>query len=118
MTGDALRVIRSRAGHRPDSPLGKSRARADRLGGGGGFGRAVTRRARFTHPLGHRGAFKSGFMTIGAIGAPYLTARDVDQMELLFQTVLRSRAGQVLELPFFLRNALPRPPPVGHWISE
>ena len=52
-------------------PFRKARARAGHLGGGGGFGRAVTGDAGLAHALGHGGAFKPGLMTIGAIGAPF-----------------------------------------------
>src|SRR5262245_66424060 len=56
-------------------------------------------------------------MTIGALGAPLLTARDVDQMKLFFSIVLRGGAGQFPPLPFRLRNATPLPAPVNHGIA-
>ena len=71
VAGDALWVIRPRADRPVYRPFRKARARAGHLGGGGGFGRAVTGDAGLAHALGHGGAFKPGLMTIGAIGAPF-----------------------------------------------
>src|SRR5215475_4673840 len=88
MAGDTLSVIRSRADHSGHGPVDEAPARVDRLGRGRGFGRAVAGDAGFAHALGHGGAFESRLMTIGAIAAPLPTARDVNQMELFFQTVL------------------------------
>src|SRR5215468_9223814 len=58
-------------------------------------------------------------MTIGAIGTPLLASCEVDQMKLLFQTVLRGRANrvQVPSPPFRLRNAAPLPDPINYWIT-
>src|SRR5262245_16944473 len=119
VAGDALRVIRPRASRYVNRPFRKARARAGRLGRGGGFGRAVTGDAGFAHSDSHGGAFKPGLMTVGAIGPPLLTARDVNQMKLLFQTVLRGGAERVQfpSLPIRLRNAPPLPAPVDYGIT-
>src|SRR5262245_66478684 len=119
VTGDALRVIRPRAGRYDFRPFRKARARAGRLGRRGGFGRAVTGDAGFAHSHSHGGAFKPGLMTVGAIGAPLLASRDVNQMKLLFQTVLRGGAERVQfpSLPIRLRNAPPLPAPVDYGIT-
>src|SRR5215510_4580393 len=118
MAGDAQR----RAGAHTASPIRRlvveNQSGVGHLRPGGGLIRAVTIGAGFTHALCYGVALKTGLMAIGAIAAPSLASRDVNQMELIFQTELRDDAGQFLAPPFGLRDAFPRPPPVNHGITE
>src|SRR5262245_15893340 len=118
MAGDAQRRAGAHAASSIRGLVVKTQTGVGRLRPGGGGARAVTIGAGFTDALCHRVAFKAGLVAIGAIATPSLASRDVNQMELIFQTELRDEAGQFLAPPFGLRDALPRPPPVNHGITE
>src|SRR5262245_16476517 len=118
MAGDAQRRAGAHAASSIRRLVVKNQTGVGRLRPGGGGARAVTIGAGFTDALCHGVAFKSGLVAIGAIAAPSLASRDVNQMELIFQTELRDEAGQFLAPPFGLRDAFPRPPPVDQGITE
>src|SRR5262249_211258 len=96
----------------------KNHPRVGSLRLGRGLIRAMTSGAGFTQALCHSGAFKARRVAIGAIAASSLSARDMNQMELIFYTELRDHAAQFLPLPLGLRNAVPGPSPVDHRITE
>lgn len=106
------------AAHKPQRSLGKTHISVNGLSIGLCRARPVTSGARFAHALFHGISFKAGRMAIGANITALLAPPRMDQMELLLQTELRGRTGQVFARPLRLRDTAPGPLPVVDRIAK